>query len=88
MQGYGNKAGNDGEFTNKPISFVLFSILNHTKEEDSDGNNESISDDKMSDIKDGLYVFYRATTAMSLKEIFPQCKQFADLFFTTSGMGI
>eukprot|EP00957_Ditylum_brightwellii_P133058 10145729-Ditylum_brightwellii.AAC.1 len=56
------------------------------KEEDSDGDSESISDDKMSDIKDGLYVFYCATTAMSLKEMFPQCKQFADLFFTTSGL--
>eukprot|EP00957_Ditylum_brightwellii_P063185 4796238-Ditylum_brightwellii.AAC.1 len=62
MQGYGNKAGNDGEFMNKPILFVLFSILNHTKEEDSDGDDESISDNKITSIKDGLYVFYRATT--------------------------
>eukprot|EP00957_Ditylum_brightwellii_P108121 8248041-Ditylum_brightwellii.AAC.1 len=79
MQGCGNKAGNDGDFMNKPISFVLFSILNHMKEEDSGGDDESISDDKITDIKDGLYVFYHATTAMSLKEMFPQCKQFANL---------
>eukprot|EP00957_Ditylum_brightwellii_P030946 2344744-Ditylum_brightwellii.AAC.1 len=71
MQGYGNKEGNDGEFTNKPISFVLFSILNHMKEENSDGDNESSSDNKMSNIKNGLYVFYCATTAMSLKDMFP-----------------
>eukprot|EP00957_Ditylum_brightwellii_P015360 1156074-Ditylum_brightwellii.AAC.1 len=53
MQGYGNTAGNDGEFTIKPILFVLFSILNHTKEEESDGKDQSMSDDKMRDIKDG-----------------------------------
>eukprot|EP00957_Ditylum_brightwellii_P122914 9371311-Ditylum_brightwellii.AAC.1 len=58
------------------------------KEENSDGNNESISNDKMSNIKEGLYVFYHATMAMSLNEMFPQCKQFADLFFTTSVMDI
>eukprot|EP00957_Ditylum_brightwellii_P109136 8325533-Ditylum_brightwellii.AAC.1 len=79
MQGYGNKAENDGEFMNKSILFVLFSILNHVNEEDSDGNDESISDNKITDIKDGLYVFYRTTTAMSLKEMFPQFKQFTDL---------
>eukprot|EP00957_Ditylum_brightwellii_P160855 12247719-Ditylum_brightwellii.AAC.1 len=86
MKGYGNKAGNDGEFMNKSILFVLFSILNHTKEEDSGDDDESISDDKITAIKDGLYVFYRATMAMSLKEIFLQRKQFADLIFTTSGL--
>eukprot|EP00957_Ditylum_brightwellii_P177209 13499632-Ditylum_brightwellii.AAC.1 len=86
MQSYGNKAGNDGEFMKKPILFVLFSILNHMKEEDSGGNDESFSDDEGAAIKDGLYVFYRATTAMYLKEMFPQCKKFADLIFTTSGL--
>eukprot|EP00957_Ditylum_brightwellii_P057288 4341686-Ditylum_brightwellii.AAC.1 len=63
MQSYGNNAGKDGEFMNKPILFVLFSILNHIKEEDSDADDESISDGKSTAIKDGLYVFYCATTA-------------------------
>eukprot|EP00957_Ditylum_brightwellii_P129820 9902527-Ditylum_brightwellii.AAC.1 len=72
MQGYRNKEGKDGEFLNKPISFVLFSILNHRQEEDSDANDESISDDKNIDIKYGLYVFYHAMTDRSLKEMFPQ----------------
>eukprot|EP00957_Ditylum_brightwellii_P164057 12491689-Ditylum_brightwellii.AAC.1 len=74
MQGYGNKEGNDGEFTIKPILFVLFSVLNCMNEEDSDDNNESSSDEKASNIKDGIYVFYHATAALSLKEMFPQCK--------------
>eukprot|EP00957_Ditylum_brightwellii_P147915 11263195-Ditylum_brightwellii.AAC.1 len=62
MQGYRNKAGKDGEFMNKTISFVLFSILNHRKEEDSDANDDSMSDDTNTDSKDGLYVFYCAMT--------------------------
>jgi hypothetical protein len=88
MQGYRNKAGKDGEFINIPILFVFFSILNHMKEEDSDANDESISDGKSTAIKDGLYVFYCATTNRSLKEMFPQCRQFVDLIFATSGLGI
>eukprot|EP00957_Ditylum_brightwellii_P012279 927890-Ditylum_brightwellii.AAC.1 len=74
MQGCRNKEGKDGEFINKPISFVLFSILNHRKEEDSDADDDSMSDDENTDIKDGLYVFYCATTDRSLKEMFLQCR--------------
>jgi hypothetical protein len=88
MQGYGNKEGKDGEFINKPILFVLFNILNHMKEEDSDANDESISDNKSTAIKDGLYAFYCATMDRALKEMFPQCRQFADLIFAISGLGI
>eukprot|EP00957_Ditylum_brightwellii_P169952 12936220-Ditylum_brightwellii.AAC.1 len=47
-----------------------------------------MSDDKNTDIKDGLYVFYHETTTRSLKEMFPQCRQFVDLLFATSSLGI
>eukprot|EP00957_Ditylum_brightwellii_P053179 4032096-Ditylum_brightwellii.AAC.1 len=67
VQGYENKQCTEGELMNKPVLFVLFTILNHSKDNDSD-------DDEDSDIKDGLFIFYRATTDLSLKEIFPQCK--------------
>jgi hypothetical protein len=88
VQGYGNKEGNDEEFLIKPVSFVLFSVLNCTKEENLDGDDESSSDETMSNTKDGMYVFYRATTDLSLKEMFPQCKLFAEFSGTTSGLGI
>eukprot|EP00957_Ditylum_brightwellii_P149204 11362791-Ditylum_brightwellii.AAC.1 len=88
VQGCRNKEGKDGEFMNKPIVLLLFCILNHKNEVDSDDNEDSISDDDDTDIKDGVFVFYRAMIDRSLKEIFPQCKQFDDLYFSTSGLGI
>eukprot|EP00957_Ditylum_brightwellii_P145855 11106224-Ditylum_brightwellii.AAC.1 len=50
-------------------------------EVDSDDDKDSISDDEDTDIKDGVFVFYRATTDRSLKEMFPKCRQFDDLYF-------
>eukprot|EP00957_Ditylum_brightwellii_P010882 824447-Ditylum_brightwellii.AAC.1 len=55
MQEYGNKEGREGEFMNKPVLFVLFSILNHSKDNDSDDDEDSVVDgNEDSDITDGL----------------------------------
>eukprot|EP00957_Ditylum_brightwellii_P070187 5332002-Ditylum_brightwellii.AAC.1 len=47
-----------------------------------------MSDDEDTDIKDGVFAFYCATTDRSLKEMFPQCRQFDNLYFATSCLGI
>eukprot|EP00957_Ditylum_brightwellii_P146427 11149152-Ditylum_brightwellii.AAC.1 len=64
------------------------SDINSSHKTDSD--DDAMNDDNPNDgsIKDGVFIYHQATIEQSLKNIFLQCKQFNNLSFSASGLGI